>query len=160
MRSAARGIVLYACRLHDMANPPKYLLIENVVGFEASETRAALMTTLRSNAYHVQELELSPEQFGVPYSRPRYFALCRKRPFECTVAAPVRARVRAENTVTETQLGSQQHAGSVKQVLPPPLQMQFLSKQVPLDWYNGNLLTRLPVYMHCCFRTRFSECSC
>jgi hypothetical protein len=64
-----------------MACPPEYLLIENVVGFEKSETRATLVATLGTLAYHVQEFILSPKQFGVPYSRPRYFCLARRRPF-------------------------------------------------------------------------------
>jgi site-specific DNA-cytosine methylase len=69
------------CRLKEMCKPPHYLLIENVVGFEASATRAELAQTLSQQSYHFQEFILSPTQFGIPYSRPRYFCLARKQLF-------------------------------------------------------------------------------
>ena len=58
-----------------MANPPRMLLIENVVGFESSETRERLITMLRSLKYHIQEFHLSPDQISIPNSRTRYFCL-------------------------------------------------------------------------------------
>ena len=70
-----------------MEHPPAYLLIENVVGFEASDTRAALVATLTHHRYTFREFILSPAQFAVPYSRPRYFCVARRRPF-ATPTAP------------------------------------------------------------------------
>lgn len=61
-----------------LQSPPAYLLMENVVGFEASSTADALRCLLGQQAYAVQEFQLSPTQLGLPYSRPRYFCLARK----------------------------------------------------------------------------------
>jgi tRNA (cytosine38-C5)-methyltransferase len=63
-----------------LQSPPKYLLVENVVGFEASATAQQLRTFLAQQGYAVQEFHLSPTQLGVPYSRPRFFCLARKVP--------------------------------------------------------------------------------
>lgn len=63
-----------------LQSPPKYLLVENVLGFEASATAQELRTFLAQQGYAVQEFQLSPTQLGVPYSRPRYFCLARKVP--------------------------------------------------------------------------------
>ncbi|KAH9760786.1 tRNA (cytosine(38)-C(5))-methyltransferase 2 [Citrus sinensis] len=55
--------------------PPHMLFVENVVGFETSDTHAKMIEILANSDYLTQEFILSPLQFGVPYSRPRYFCL-------------------------------------------------------------------------------------
>ena len=50
---------------------PAYLLLENVVGFESSSARAALLSTLLSRGYHTRELWVSPSDVGVPNQRTR-----------------------------------------------------------------------------------------
>ncbi|KZT08932.1 S-adenosyl-L-methionine-dependent methyltransferase [Laetiporus sulphureus 93-53] len=59
---------------------PKYLLIENVAGFESSSTRQRLLATLDSLDYSVLELLLTPLQFGIPNSRLRYYLLAKLNP--------------------------------------------------------------------------------
>jgi len=61
----------------DMKARPKYIFVENVVGFETSRMRDALLERLREFDFHVQEFILTPKDFGVPYSRPRYFLCAR-----------------------------------------------------------------------------------
>jgi len=56
---------------------PKYVFVENVVGFETSRMRDVLREALSSMAFHMQEFILTPTMFGVPYSRPRYFMCAR-----------------------------------------------------------------------------------
>uniref|UniRef100_A0A2P2JXB7 tRNA cytosine-5--methyltransferase isoform X1 n=2 Tax=Rhizophora mucronata TaxID=61149 RepID=A0A2P2JXB7_RHIMU len=60
--------------------PPNMLFVENVVGFETSDTRMKMMEILASSDFVAQEFILSPLQFGVPYSRPRYFCLAKRKP--------------------------------------------------------------------------------
>ncbi|KAG8381901.1 hypothetical protein BUALT_Bualt05G0021000 [Buddleja alternifolia] len=60
--------------------PPLMLFVENVVGFETSDTHEKMIAMLRENHFDMQEFILSPLQFGVPYSRPRYFCLAKRRP--------------------------------------------------------------------------------
>jgi site-specific DNA-cytosine methylase len=64
--------------LPELKNKPDHLLVENVVGFEVSEVRKALLKALRTNGYTCREFVLSPRMFGVPYSRPRYFCVAKR----------------------------------------------------------------------------------
>ncbi|KAG4136086.1 hypothetical protein ERO13_D08G257400v2 [Gossypium hirsutum] len=63
-----------------MSKPPDMLLVENVVGFETSDTHAKMVEVLVNSGLVTQEFILSPLQFGVPYSRPRYFCLAKRKP--------------------------------------------------------------------------------
>ncbi|XP_057985628.1 tRNA (cytosine(38)-C(5))-methyltransferase 2 isoform X2 [Hevea brasiliensis] len=60
--------------------PPNMLLVENVVGFETSDTHTKMVEILANSDFVTQEFILSPLQFGVPYSRPRYFCLAKRKP--------------------------------------------------------------------------------
>eukprot|EP00850_Spirogloea_muscicola_P022732 SM000309S11867 [mRNA] locus=s309:93328:97164:+ [translate_table: standard] len=66
-------------KLQKMQKPPRYLFVENVVGFEVSDTHARLMCALEQADFRAQEFVLSPIDFGIPYSRPRYFCLAKHR---------------------------------------------------------------------------------
>uniref|UniRef100_A0A0A9E622 Si687064e06 n=1 Tax=Arundo donax TaxID=35708 RepID=A0A0A9E622_ARUDO len=66
--------------MQDMSYPPQMLFVENVVGFEVSDTHDQLLEVLSSLNFNIQEFILSPLQFGVPYSRPRYFCLAKREP--------------------------------------------------------------------------------
>ncbi|XP_065851056.1 tRNA (cytosine(38)-C(5))-methyltransferase 2 isoform X2 [Euphorbia lathyris] len=61
-------------------HPPSILFVENVVGFETSDTRLKMVEILTKSDFVTQEFILSPLQFGVPYSRPRYFCLAKRKP--------------------------------------------------------------------------------
>ncbi|KAJ8977755.1 hypothetical protein NQ317_001119 [Molorchus minor] len=56
------------------------LLIENVKGFESSEMRDILTSTLEKCEFVYQEFILSPHQIGIPNSRHRYYCLAKKLP--------------------------------------------------------------------------------
>uniref|UniRef100_D8QKQ8 tRNA (cytosine(38)-C(5))-methyltransferase n=1 Tax=Schizophyllum commune (strain H4-8 / FGSC 9210) TaxID=578458 RepID=D8QKQ8_SCHCM len=60
---------------------PRYLLVENVAGFEQSTTRQLTLSILQSMGYHCAEFLLTPLQFGIPNSRLRYYLLARRDPF-------------------------------------------------------------------------------
>jgi tRNA (cytosine38-C5)-methyltransferase len=81
----AESFIVLLEKLQFLENPPKYLLVENVVGFEQSATRSYLIETLKSNNYVTQEFLISPSDLGVPYSRARYFCLAKLQPlqFQC-----------------------------------------------------------------------------
>ncbi|KAK9090661.1 hypothetical protein Sjap_023838 [Stephania japonica] len=63
-----------------MSRPPLVLFVENVVGFETSDTHNQMMQIFAETGFVTQEFILSPLQFGVPYSRPRYFCLAKRIP--------------------------------------------------------------------------------
>ncbi|XP_074999975.1 tRNA (cytosine(38)-C(5))-methyltransferase isoform X6 [Calonectris borealis] len=63
---------------------PKYLLLENVKGFECSSARNELLRTLETCGFKYQEFLLSPTcaygfclQLGIPNSRLRYFLIAK-----------------------------------------------------------------------------------
>lgn len=60
----------------------KYILMENVKNFEKSKMRDMFVETLSNNNFIIQEFLLSPNQFGVPNSRSRYYCLAKRKPLE------------------------------------------------------------------------------
>jgi DNA-cytosine methyltransferase len=56
---------------------PKYILMENVKGFEQSDTHRQFIQFLNSLSFNYQQFLLSPVQFGIPNSRLRYFLIAK-----------------------------------------------------------------------------------
>ncbi|VDN05779.1 unnamed protein product [Thelazia callipaeda] len=54
---------------------PRYIILENVCGFETSEIHDMLKNTLLDLSYYIEEYILSPTEIGIPNSRPRYYLL-------------------------------------------------------------------------------------
>ncbi|ETN81365.1 C-5 cytosine-specific DNA methylase [Necator americanus] len=69
------SLVILLEKLKQMKKPPSYIFLENVVGFETTSVHDAVITTLHELRYGTKEYILSPLQFGVPNSRPRYYLL-------------------------------------------------------------------------------------
>ncbi len=53
-----------------------YVCMCMCAGFVGSEAHTLLVSTLTDMGYHIQQFVLSPEQFGVPYFRPRCVCVC------------------------------------------------------------------------------------
>ncbi|KAI8142892.1 S-adenosyl-L-methionine-dependent methyltransferase [Fennellomyces sp. T-0311] len=66
--------------LEEMTHRPKYILVENVKGFEESDSRDLLVDTLTRLDYAFQEFLLTPLQLGIPNSRMRYYLLAKQKP--------------------------------------------------------------------------------
>ncbi|CAK9089044.1 [NU+] prion formation protein 1, partial [Durusdinium trenchii] len=74
----SRGLLHLISLLPLMENPPRAILLENVVGFERSECRQRLLDTLAQlEHWELAEFALDPEEFGLPNRRPRYYGLFR-----------------------------------------------------------------------------------
>ncbi|KAG8947111.1 hypothetical protein FRC04_010962 [Tulasnella sp. 424] len=86
---------------------PRWLLIENVAGFEGSTTRRTLIQILRELKYDLEEFLLTPHQFGIPNSRLRYYLLARLRPQD------------SDGGLTEDSTSSEPLAG-IKRSIPSP----------------------------------------
>ncbi|EPT27246.1 DNA methyltransferase 2, putative [Toxoplasma gondii ME49] len=71
----ARGLLHLLDCLERLKTPPKLLFLENVRGFEESQTRQRLLSVLKKKAYTVEEFLLSPTQLGCPNTRVRYYCL-------------------------------------------------------------------------------------
>eukprot|EP01135_Chromosphaera_perkinsii_P006126 Nk52_evm1s411 gene=Nk52_evmTU1s411 len=63
-----------------LESKPKYLLMENVKGFELSDTHPLALDTLEKAGYTVRQFLLSPLDILVPNSRARYFLLAKLSP--------------------------------------------------------------------------------
>ncbi len=61
--------------LEALSCKPTCLLLENVAGFLGSRVHARFQSVLQQADYSLEEYLLSPQDLGVPNSRPRYFAL-------------------------------------------------------------------------------------
>ncbi|KAI7880401.1 TRNA aspartic acid methyltransferase 1 [Lichtheimia hyalospora FSU 10163] len=70
--------------LKQMEHRPKYILVENVKGFEESDSRDMLVETLKDCGYIFQEFLLTPLQLGIPNSRMRYYLLAKREPSSFT----------------------------------------------------------------------------
>lgn len=57
----------------------RYLLLENVQGFETSESRQMVVDTLCSAGFKCQEFLLNPLDLGIPNSRLRYYLLAKRK---------------------------------------------------------------------------------
>ncbi|XP_077479896.1 tRNA (cytosine(38)-C(5))-methyltransferase isoform X2 [Stigmatopora argus] len=56
---------------------PRFILLENVKGFEKSSARQYFVEMLRKCGYTYQEVMLSPTSIGIPNSRLRYFLMAK-----------------------------------------------------------------------------------
>lgn len=61
--------------LGKLSNPPKYIALENVVGFEESYCCELFISALRALHYATVQFHLTPTQFNVPNERPRYYCI-------------------------------------------------------------------------------------
>lgn len=75
--SRCEAFITICERLKDL-NSLKYLLMENVKGFEKSRMREQFLEALQLAGFHFQEFILSPTQIGVPNTRHRYYCIARK----------------------------------------------------------------------------------
>ncbi|XP_075262138.1 uncharacterized protein LOC142353700 [Convolutriloba macropyga] len=65
-------------RFQSASKPIPFVLMENVQGFEKSSPRRLLVEVLILKGFDVQEFILTPFQFGIPNSRPRYYLLAKR----------------------------------------------------------------------------------
>ncbi|CAI6344658.1 unnamed protein product [Macrosiphum euphorbiae] len=64
----------------------KYILVENVKGFESSLARDKLVTSLSQSGFTFKEFLLSPTHFGICNSRLRYYLLAKKKPLDFAIS--------------------------------------------------------------------------
>ena len=62
------------------SDPPKHLLLENVVGFFGSDAHGLICERLRRAGMHWREYELCPTRFGIPNLRPRVYLVASQGP--------------------------------------------------------------------------------
>ncbi|NWZ00853.1 TRDMT methyltransferase, partial [Loxia curvirostra] len=80
---------------------PKYLLLENVKGFETSSARNELLQTLATCGFKYQEFLLSPTCLGIPNSRLRYFLMAKLHQEPFSFQAPGQVKDLLKETVAD-----------------------------------------------------------
>jgi len=79
LQDARSSSLLHLCQLlpqMEAASRPALILLENVVGFEQSQSCAAWLQTLTAaSGYAVQQFHLQPTQVKLPNDRPRYYCV-------------------------------------------------------------------------------------
>ncbi|KAI9226277.1 MAG: S-adenosyl-L-methionine-dependent methyltransferase [Piptocephalis tieghemiana] len=78
----AKSFIYLLDILGKLTRPPQYILVENVKGFECSDSRDLLVDRLGQYGYNFREYLLSPLQLGIPNSRLRYYLLAKKAPLD------------------------------------------------------------------------------
>ncbi|VVC42093.1 C-5 cytosine methyltransferase,DNA methylase, C-5 cytosine-specific, conserved site,S-adenosyl-L- [Cinara cedri] len=73
----------------------KYILVENVKGFECSLAREKLISALNQSNFTYREFLLSPIHFGICNSRLRYYLLAKKKPLDFII--PLTNNIITEN---------------------------------------------------------------
>ncbi|KAJ2807118.1 hypothetical protein H4R20_001409 [Coemansia guatemalensis] len=82
----AKSFLFLVGLLAKLQRKPKYLLVENVTGFDKSDTRTILLRQLVRAGYRFEEYVLNPLQLCYPNSRTRYYLLAKldAQPRECS----------------------------------------------------------------------------
>ncbi|KZT42761.1 S-adenosyl-L-methionine-dependent methyltransferase [Sistotremastrum suecicum HHB10207 ss-3] len=106
---------------------PRYILVENVAGFETSETRLELVNVLHSLNYITEEFLLTPMQFGIPNSRLRYYLLARHSDASLTSSPSltVLREIPGRLTLQESAIRE------IRDYLDPPLDLPEESLEIP-----------------------------
>lgn len=63
--------------LSKMQNPPLYIALENVIGFESSDCCQRFLDVLDQRDYSYRQYHLDPLKLGIPNSRPRYYCIAK-----------------------------------------------------------------------------------
>lgn len=71
---------LSVCNIIQQTQLPqlRYILMENVMGFEKSQMRSIFIGALTAAGFHFQEFIISPTQVGIANTRHRYYCIARK----------------------------------------------------------------------------------
>ncbi|KAJ2537669.1 hypothetical protein EV175_006653 [Coemansia sp. RSA 1933] len=82
----AKSFIFIVDLLGRLQNKPRMILLENVAGFERSDTRPVFLRQLVRLGYRFEEYLLNPLQLCYPNSRTRYYLLAKldNEPRECS----------------------------------------------------------------------------
>ncbi|XP_052863673.1 tRNA (cytosine(38)-C(5))-methyltransferase [Anopheles cruzii] len=69
----------HICSLLEGIPTVKFILMENVKGFETSQACALYKDRLQNAGFIFQEYILSPHQFGIPNTRHRYYCIAKRK---------------------------------------------------------------------------------
>jgi tRNA (cytosine38-C5)-methyltransferase len=123
---------LHLCDLLEkMNNPPSLVVLENVIGFESSDSFQRWQHVLKHRGYQVGHFHLSPTQVGLPNDRPRYFGVA------VLHHHPLEEETTIEPSTLQSYVQKQQHAD----ILHP---LKIVTAIPELDVVQGGEANSLP----------------
>ncbi|KAL7748860.1 cell wall biogenesis and architecture protein [Sorochytrium milnesiophthora] len=144
--------------LPHLAQPPRYILLENVLNFERSRCRERLVSVLARMGYEMAECLIEPTQLGVPNSRLRYYLLARRHaavpgrglgPPESAEQYLASSSIQTEWPVrfpgTATNTESSQLQRGLSEYLDTDVDMSMFS--VPIEWMRKRPTFRFGMYI-------------
>ncbi|NXE87401.1 TRDMT methyltransferase, partial [Menura novaehollandiae] len=108
---------------------PKYLLLENVKGFESSSARNELLQTLATCGFQYQEFLLSPTCLGIPNSRLRYFLIAKLHQEPFSFQAPGQVKGFLKDKVVDKVGETSSSLSSEEKNLEPNIGLDCNSKK-------------------------------
>uniref|UniRef100_A0A182RIC8 tRNA (cytosine(38)-C(5))-methyltransferase n=1 Tax=Anopheles funestus TaxID=62324 RepID=A0A182RIC8_ANOFN len=122
----------HICDLLDKIPLVRFILMENVKGFEKSQACQMYKTRLEEAGFHYLEYILSPHQFGVPNTRHRYYCVAKRKGTEFKwKSEEIIVQQQGDHGAQQTSIGT-----VVEQHLPEPepyaLKSAALLKHLPL----------------------------
>jgi site-specific DNA-cytosine methylase len=86
----ARSLVRIMDILEELPAPllPKFIALENVIGFVSSQARQRLLQVIAERGYRIREEELCPTALGIPSRRPRYYLTASRKGFADAPSLP------------------------------------------------------------------------
>jgi site-specific DNA-cytosine methylase len=127
--------------LKESTAPPRYISLENVVGFEKSNCHHALIETLKSRNYSYVQFILSPYQFNIPNERPRYYLLgVLDGSFAKIDSGVIQESLPPSDSKISTELKLDFQRQSLKDFIDPPEQRNVSSQINESKTVNSNIL--------------------
>lgn len=107
----ATGFLHLLQLLEQCVSPPSLLFLENVRGFDGSDTWLHMQQVLTSQRYTFQQFLLSPTQLGIPNTRVRYYCLATRQ-------APHQQQRQQEHEPEGLNMARQEEASQLN-LMPP-----------------------------------------
>ncbi|KAH8263639.1 hypothetical protein KR044_011816 [Drosophila immigrans] len=96
----------HLCELLPQCETLRYVLMENVKGFEVSQAREQFIAALEKAGFYWREFMLTPTQFNVPNTRYRYYCIARRDQDFGFAAGKIWEQMPAEVDTTQQQIAS------------------------------------------------------
>ncbi|XP_055644819.1 tRNA (cytosine(38)-C(5))-methyltransferase-like [Toxorhynchites rutilus septentrionalis] len=81
---------VHICNMLDKLHTVQFIVMENSKSFVRSQARKLYKRRLSAAGFHYKEYVLSPDDFGVPNTRRRYYCVARRTPFDTPTGSIVR----------------------------------------------------------------------
>jgi len=137
----------------------KYILLENVQGFEVSEARSDFIETVKKANFQVCEFLINPVQIGIPNSRLRYYSLAKRT--EDNIPWQVPSTIQEDFCLVEPSLRKLEafiKKGIIKDFLEESISEKYLlEEKILLKYYKILDIVNYESDRSCCFTKAYGH---